>query len=261
MSYEICYSCVSHIGKIRRQNQDNFVCLNEIQHYTAGGTDGVIRGKMNTAQGGSFAVFDGMGGEECGEMAAYIAAEALREASFGAGGMQTMADYCLTANRAICSYAETHEISSMGTTAAVLYCHGDQIWLCNIGDSKIFLLSGDRFKQISQDHVSVPICGRKPPLSQNLGIPESEFLIEPYLAAGACRDGDRYLICSDGLTDMVSTERIEAILRSETDDSAADSLLREALDNGGRDNTTLILLHIKKQKASFLRKIFQKKAR
>lgn len=251
MTYEIEYSCVSHIGRIRRQNQDNFVCVDTMQHYTAEGTDGAIRGRVCSRQGVTFAVFDGMGGEECGEMAAYIAAGAMLQNPLASGDL---IDCCMDANRKICSYAEAHDISCMGTTAAILRFDEDQIHLCNIGDSKIFVLTEDRFEQISQDHVSIPIGRRKPPLSQHLGIPEDELIIEPYTACGKCRDGDRYLICSDGLTDMVSNARIEEILRSEGD--ATDALLRESLDSGGKDNTTFILLRIEKKRSSFLKTLF-----
>lgn len=259
MAYEIEYRCVSHIGKIRRQNQDNFVCLNAMQHYTAKGTEQEIRGLAHTEKGATFAVFDGMGGEECGEMAAYIAAETLANGHLGLGGTQNMTDYCSLANRKICGYADTHKISSMGTTAAILHFVEDTIWLCNIGDSKVFVLSPHQFRQISQDHVSTPIYGRKPPLSQNLGIPESELLLEPYIACGECSDSIRYLICSDGLTDMVSNERIEEILRNTADEAVGDALLREALNNGGRDNITFILLRVRKRQRSVLDRILGRK--
>lgn len=259
MNYEIAYGCVSHTGKVRRQNQDNFLCVDAMQHYDAAGTDEAIRGRIDTKKGVTFAVFDGMGGEQCGEMAAYIAAQTMREKVFTSDDAEELLGYCTEANRKICAYADTHEISTMGTTAAILRFKEDRILLCNIGDSRIFHLSGEFFHQISTDHVSVGMPGKKPPLSQSLGIPESEFLIEPYTACGKCKEGDRYLICSDGLTDMVSEERMAEILKDGDDAAVVDTLLREALENGGKDNITLILIGVKKQKPSLLNKIFRKK--
>ena len=67
----------------------------------------------------------------------------------------------------------------MGTTAAILVFGKREIGLCNIGDSKIFRFAQNRLEQISVDHYAVGVYGRKPPLSQNLGIPEKELLIDP----------------------------------------------------------------------------------
>ena len=87
--------------------------------------------------------------------------------------------------------------------------------------------------------------GRKPPLLQYLGIPPEEMHLCPACGEWPCRAGDRYLICSDGLTDMLSLEEIGAAAR-EPLDQAARMLLDQALDRGGRDNITMILLEIGK---------------
>ena len=94
----------------------------------------------------------------------------------------------------------------------------------------------------------------KPPLSQNLGIPPNELVIDPYLARGAYNDGDVYLICSDGLTDMVSTEEITQVLISEPIEEAITLLLDKALANGGKDNTTIILIKIERQSGWFFKR-------
>ena len=138
----------------------------------------------------------------------------------------------------------------MGTTAAILKFAKDRIYLCNIGDSKIFRFSKGTLQQLSFDHVCPSESQEKPPLSQNLGIPESETVISPYIATADYQVGDLYLICSDGLTDMVTLSEIEDLFISEKE-HAAEPLLRLALENGGRDNITLILLHVKKKKLFF----------
>ena len=95
-------------------------------------------------------------------------------------------------------------------------------------------------------------AGMKPPLTQNLGIPETELLLAPYIVQGRYRADDQYLICSDGLTDMVSMEEIEAQLRMEPRQNVVERLLKLALDRGGRDNITMI--HLTVQRKTFFRK-------
>ena len=135
-------------------------------------------------------------------------------------------------------------------------------YLCNIGDSKAFHFDGEKLEQISVDHCAATFYGEKPPLSQNLGIPPAEMMIEPHYARGYYHAGDIYLLCSDGLTDMVSIEEIAKILTEtaaggNTDVSnAAEKLLQKALDNGGRDNITIILCRVKKRKLGLFDKIF-----
>ena len=101
------------------------------------------------------------------------------------------------------------------------------------------------------DHVAVAAFGVKPPLSQNLGIPPNELVIDPYLARGSYNDGDTYLICSDGLTDMVSVEDITEVLNSNPIEDAISTLLDKALADGGKDNTTIILCKIERQSGWF----------
>lgn len=248
MSYIINYYFTSNIGKCRKTNQDNFLCITNYLNYENSGTDGIINGQTISSDRPLFGVFDGMGGEECGEMAAYIAAKELSAFEFDKDIKQGYLDFCKCANTKICEYTKDNGLTSMGTTAAILRFTKDKIGLCNIGDSKIFQLSNDQFRQISYDHVGVSIFGKKPPLSQNLGIPESELLISPYIATGDYHKGDVYLICSDGLTDMLSASNIKAILRQDDGQTAAERLLDQALNNGGKDNITFILIHIEKTK-------------
>ena len=244
MSRTIQYYFTSNIGCIRRTNQDNFLVPQGYMTWDNRGTEGVLQGSVPVSDLPVFAVFDGMGGEERGEMAAAIAAETLYEADLSENPVQGMLEFCFAANEKICSATRAQELTSMGTTAAILQFSQENASLCNIGDSKIFALSSGAFVQLSCDHLGLAVCGRKAPLTQNLGIPPEELVIDPFVAQGNYFPGDVFLICSDGLTDMVSPERIGQILAEMPGDVAAQQLLQEALDNGGKDNVTLILIYI-----------------
>jgi protein phosphatase len=141
----------------------------------------------------------------------------------------------------------------MGTTAAMLLFSKHNITLCNIGDSRIFRISENEMFQVSMDHVSIAPFGKKPFLSQNLGIPPEEVVIEPYFSSGDYFNGDKYLICSDGLTDMVSENEICQIICSNSINDSTNLLLQKALENGGRDNVTIILLEVKQKKFSLFK--------
>lgn len=248
MYYKIHYACLSHIGNVRNINQDNFICDG---HYMEIGDMPSIEfplcGTKTSKDTSVFGIFDGMGGEECGEIAAYIASKAASTMEIDEEAVADLSQFCHEANAEICDYAALHEVTAMGTTAAMLVFAKKEIVLCNIGDSKIFRFCDGMLEQISKDHVAVSAFGVKPPLSQNLGIPPNELIIEPYFAKGVYNDGNVYLICSDGLTDMVSFTEITEVLVSEPIEKAATLLLDKALANGGKDNITIILCEIERQ--------------
>lgn len=256
MSYVIEYFCRTHIGKYRRMNQDNYCCeskYSEDETLTQGRQDGVVTNLDNKA----FGIFDGMGGEEKGEVASYIAAKIISEYLFNQKPELSLLEYCQSANAKICSYMDENQVQSMGTTAAILLFHKRKVHLCNIGDSKIYRLSEGTLEQISTDHIALGLPGMKPPLSQHLGIHPEELCISPYVASGEYEDGDIYLICSDGLTDMVSEEKIRTILQESKKEEVADLLVQQALDNGGKDNITIIVFYIRKKSLfTFRRKCF-----
>lgn len=252
MHHSISYCCVSHIGNVRSMNQDNFICDGRYMDTNDTGITFPLCGTKLSYDMSIFGIFDGMGGEECGEVASYIGAKNACDIKIGKDATADLAQFCHKANHDICDYATLNEVSAMGTTAAILVFTDKEIALCNIGDSKIFRLCDGTLEQISKDHVAVSAFGVKPPLSQNLGIPPDELVIDPYLARGTYHDGDVYLICSDGLTDMVTTEEISAVLKEGCIRKGVETLLSKALENGGKDNITIILLEIQRKKNRLL---------
>ena len=254
MHYSILYSCASHIGNIRSINQDNFICDGRYMKTNDDDLKIPLCGIKSSKCPSVFGVFDGMGGEECGEVASYIAAKNAAALEIRNDAVAALLQFCQKANIDICDYANENKISAMGTTAALLAFTGSGIALCNIGDSKIFRFCDSVLEQISKDHITVAAFGVKPPLSQNLGIPPTELIIDPYLAQGAYNDEDVYLICSDGLTDMVTTEEITKVLLSKSIEKACTELLEKALSNGGRDNITIILCKIVRESKWFFKR-------
>ncbi len=257
MRFKVKYLCTSHIGRCRKINQDNYVCqgrfaeLEDKSKYPLTGSFPAVHSEL-------MGVFDGMGGEMCGEAAAYIAAKEAAQIKIASSPSETLYKFCQKANDMICDYADENQIASMGTTAAILAFDRNGITLCNIGDSKIFRYSNGKLKQISKDHLVGSVYGTKPQLFQNLGIPTAEMIIEPYFACGKYHEGDIYLICSDGLTDMLSNETIVEILRENSFDETSHLLLEKALENGGRDNITFIICKIERERISFLKKYLNK---
>lgn len=244
MKYSILISCISHIGLLRKNNQDNFLCDHQYMVNAWDVDSFPIQYSIQPKGFDIVGVFDGMGGEECGEIASRIAAQVADQFHFNEP-MEDLRNYCMQANEQICDYASAHGIGSMGTTAAMLVFGKRNITLCNIGDSKILRYSNSGLEQISVDHI-VPIeYGAKAPLSQNLGIPPEELVIDPYIASGYYNDGDLYILCSDGLTDMVSPNEMIELIQKSSHLMLTRNLVNRALENGGKDNITVITCNIK----------------
>ena len=247
MNYPISYACMSHTGRRRRMNQDNFLCVGIYAKPDQPGRGRLpVTGTVTSAETALFGVFDGMGGEERGKMAAYLAAKAAFRTLCSGTPRQMLEAVCRNANADICHFAAENGLGTCGTTAAMLLLTPGGVEVCNIGDSKIFRCGRDGLHQISEDHLSIAPYGEKAPLSQYLGIPPEELTICPYYAALPYAAQDKYLLCSDGLTDMVPQEDIARILAAFPAQQAAQILLQNALDNGGKDNVTLIVLEIQR---------------
>lgn len=241
MKKRICYYLISDAGKKRKINQDNFICDNYFSNDEPN--------EMRTRRCGTvlnegtvlFGIFDGLGGEEKGEEASYIAAKEASSFVFSDNLEADLQRYCSTTNEKICKYAEDNNIASMGTTMAVICFRGKKSFLCNVGDSKIYVIRNKKIKQISHDHIYEFYNRKKQPLTQCLGMPESEIIIEPYIKKIRSRSKDIYLICSDGLSDRVTQEEICNIIITKGIEDGGDELLSLALEKGGQDNISIII--------------------
>lgn len=257
MQYCIDAACCCSTGCKRRNNEDNFYFNGHILPQENNGLEKIITAQIEVMEKSvSFGVFDGMGGEEDGQVASYIAADIFKDKctetykyrSLPEGFLENAVTHM---NNAVCQEAELRHCH-MGTTAAILSFWKDEVYACNVGDSKIFRLHQDELLQISEDHTDAKFlaeCGihnRRPQLSQYIGISPDEMVIEPHIVKCELCLEDRYLICSDGLTDMVSAAEINSIMKkSSSAKDCAERLIESALGHGGKDNITVIVVKIK----------------
>lgn len=235
------YACLSSVGRLRRNNEDNFYCDGHIREDVNAVADVAFSGVVPTDTNELFAVFDGMGGETCGEVASYVAAsEAARFAQERGQYEEYLYELAQLLNTRVREETETRSLVLMGTTAAMLQLAGEDVYILNAGDSRIYKLSDHMLRQISEEHIAAVRGGKA--ITKFLGLPEGHSL-RPYIAMGKYREGDLFLLCSDGVTDMLTDEEIRGILDSKRELSLlVRELVDAALERGGVDNTTALLI-------------------
>ena len=209
------------------------------------------------ARGPLYAVADGMGGAQAGEVASRIAAEAFEPAERGSEAPETfLRSVVQSANSQIHTLSQKDASrSGMGTTLTAALVEGDEISIGHVGDSRAYLYRDGELKLLTSDHSLVEELRRQGRLTEEeaethpqrsiitraLG-PEAEVEVDTLTASA--RPGDVYLICSDGLTTMVKDARIMEILADSSSlDEATTWLVNEANEAGGRDNITVVLVH------------------
>lgn len=205
-----------------------------------------------------FCVADGMGGARAGEVASRIAVETLADGGEPGGAAEAMlAETARAANRRIHELGLSDEsLKGMGTTFTAVLVHDGDVVTGHVGDSRLYRLRDGTLERLTRDHSLVEELVRRGELDPDeaavhpqrsiltraLG-PDPEVEVETFTTPG--REGDVYLLCSDGLTSMVSDERMAAILRNaRTLDDAAGALVDEANEAGGRDNITVVLFRL-----------------
>lgn len=233
-------TAASHVGRVRSNNQDS--------------------GYAGTSL---FVVADGMGGHAGGDVASAIAVRRIAETDRFDFASPQEAEFALqsamiAANDEISeTVAERPELTGMGTTVSALVRVGDVVTTAHIGDSRIYLFRDGELSQITNDHTFVQrlvetgritpeeaaVHPRRSVLMRVLGdidqVPEIDTSILGTVP------GDRWMLCSDGLSSYVSEERILAVVESApTSADAASALIGEALDNGAPDNVTAIVVDI-----------------
>jgi serine/threonine protein phosphatase PrpC len=239
----------SEIGHARENNEDKFDFYEPDEE------------PLLAARGSVYLVCDGMGGHNAGQIASELAAKQFLHAYYHLGGtaQEAARHAILQAHHYIAEMAS--KIPSrygMGTTLTALILKQDEGILAHVGDSRCYRLREGVFEQLSRDHTLVarlveqgiitPEQARYHPqrnvIRQAVGVADPSEPLEPDIETFALQEGDLYLLCSDGLTDMVDDAEIEAILRDEPPTRAAWRLVDRALANGGRDNVTVVLVRV-----------------
>ncbi len=236
---------------------------------SAGKTDvGLVREKNEDSMllepaYGLYVVCDGMGGHVGGQVASQLAVATISEnvRSKNPAPAPNHDDLLVTAicsaNSAVFGKARAEpSLHNMGTTVVALRGEGEFMHVCHVGDSRIYRLRQGQFEQITRDHSLVNLYEENPELAIRFGPPNSNVIVR---AVGlrdavdvdhrkiAVEPGDIFLLCCDGLTDMVDDWMLKEMLLDGAGgslDECCDTMVRAALGNGGVDNTTVVLVRI-----------------
>jgi PPM family protein phosphatase len=226
---------VTDTGRKRRRNEDSLVCEPPL-----------------------FAIADGMGGAQAGEVASRLAASAVREGGAGDAGEERIFELIQEANRRVYDRASSDpNTSGMGTTMTVAIVDGEDVAFGHVGDSRAYLIRDGRMEQLTEDHSLVNELLKSGKLSpEEADVHPQRSVITRAVGTDpdvdvdtftvTARAGDIYLLCSDGLTDVVAEEEIlELVERNLPDiDRALRALVKEANRGGGDDNITVVAFEI-----------------
>lgn len=220
------------LGKVREGNEDSYLVDPPLLLY---------------------AVADGMGGHRGGEVASQLALETVE--SLARAGTGTLSEQVHEANRVVFERSQRdRRVTGMGTTLTAAQIVNGAAHLAHVGDSRGYLLRAGAFRQLTEDHTLVnrmvkageistdeaDVHPHRNVLTRALG---TEPDVQVDVSEVALMDGDRFLLCSDGLFGMVTEDQIQAILETEPDPQhAADRLVRAANRAGGVDNITALVL-------------------
>jgi protein phosphatase len=220
------------VGRVREGNEDSYM----------------VHGHL-------FAVADGMGGHQGGEVASRLALETLKR--LAERPKAGLAEVVREANRAVFrKAAQDPGLAGMGTTLTAALAGDDGLYLAHVGDSRAYLVRDGRLRQLTKDHTVVQRLVDEGRLSQieagmhpqrsiltnAIGVDEEIRVDEETLTV---RPGDRLLLCSDGLTGMIDDDRIVEILGANDDPQAAcDALVDAANEAGGQDNVTAVIVDV-----------------
>jgi serine/threonine protein phosphatase PrpC len=222
----------SDIGRLRQRNEDGYLIKEPL-----------------------FVVADGMGGHRGGDVASALALETIGSAATPGGTAKGLVDDIKRANRAVLERGESdRDLRGMGTTLTAVLTEDARAHVVHVGDSRAYLLRDGALQQLTEDHTLVQRMVREGRLTEDEAAqhPQRSILTR---ALGVDEDipvdelsldihpGDRLLLCTDGLTNMVERDRIQEILETEEDpQSACEKLIDAANRAGGDDNITVVVL-------------------
>lgn len=237
-SFELEYSGKSDVGQRRANNQDS-ILINE-KHKI-------------------FAVADGMGGHSGGEVASSLAVKTLDKIFpevKAATCAQRISETIRICNQVIYEQSQADaKLRGMGTTLSVAIIDNDFVHIGQVGDSRVYLFRKGELFQITEDHSQVYELLKAGLISEtNIGTFQKNVITrsvgyEPEVQADIfsrkIQKGDKYLICSDGLSGMVSNEQIAQILQNFDVEEAVNNLVELANIQGGEDNVSVVVFSVK----------------
>jgi serine/threonine protein phosphatase PrpC len=248
---------LSHPGRVRKNNEDAFLIATLADASQGSAPSGVV-----TFEAGEsavvLAVSDGMGGADAGEVASALVVQSLRDAMMSAHGDwdEATRQAVERANHEVWSAAKEPGKKGMGATVTAVCVHGTLAHIAEVGDSRAYLLRNGRIRQVTRDQSFVqflvdsgalkPEEAAKYPM-KNVVLQAMGQKADVQVALGRLelRRGDRLLLCSDGLSGMVTAEEMrDAIDRARTTDAACNALIDLANERGGEDNITVIIAEV-----------------
>jgi serine/threonine protein phosphatase PrpC len=241
----IAVTALSHTGLIRDHNEDSLV----VGPWTLCGTVTENPQTLLFPLGTPLvvAVADGIGGQPAGEVASALVVRQL--ASFGPSldSEEAVRDALNVCNDAVYAAADGNpELVAMGTTVAGAVVLAESLLAFNVGDSRVLDATRDGLRQVSVDDSPPLPPGRRTTslVTQALGGARRFSAITPHVTTAPLSAGDRYLVCTDGLTDQVTEDALDSLLRVHNDGRAAFELWKAAIEAGGPDNITLAMVRI-----------------
>ncbi len=261
---------ITDTGKVRATNEDQFL-IAELTKAMRVWQTSLPEPKVQVGEERAhlFLVADGMGGHRAGERASALAVVAIEQFTLNSfkwflGSNSADAQRVLAQFQSALSQADAHildasaadpELRGMGTTVTMAFHLGTQLCVVHVGDSRAYLYRDGELLQLTQDHTLMAEMMRSGALrpDQVAGhrfrhvitnvVGGEELGVSVEARALEVQAGDRLLLCSDGLTEMVTNDTIAATLDAEpTPESAAKQLLAQANESGGRDNITLLIV-------------------
>jgi len=261
---------ITDTGKVRASNEDQFL-IAELSKRMKVWQTSLPEPKLQVGEDRAhlFLVADGMGGHQAGERASAIAVAAIEQftlntfrwffASDSPGAQKVLAQFQSALSEAdaqiVEEAADNPSLTGMGTTLTMAFQLGPQLCIVHVGDSRAYLYRSGQLHQLTQDHTVVAELVRSGAIQPDqaashplrhvitnvVGGPRPGVKVEA--RAFQAQAGDRLMLCSDGLTEMVTNDAIAAALDAESEpEAAAKALLAQANTAGGRDNITVVIV-------------------
>ncbi|GGW69810.1 protein phosphatase [Streptomyces lucensis JCM 4490] len=246
----VAVSALSHPGLLRERNEDSLVA----GPWTLCATVTDSPQTLVFPLGGPLvvAVADGLGGHPGGDVASALVARRIAAAGAALSDEDAVRDTLGACNRAVYEAAGGtggSEIAIMGTTVAGVVVRPGSVLVFNVGDSRVFAAGRDGLRQVSVDDSPPAGPGRRTTslVTQCLGGTRPFSAVTPHVTAVPLAPGDRFLVCTDGLTDPVPEEVLDDVLREHDDGRAAFELWKAAIEAGGPDNITLAVVRVSQE--------------